>query len=103
MIMIDLFLTIYHAMCMFALDLTSPNVDKGDESHDDPREAMDIYVMDEPGSQSTQQMPEDGPLEQLIIVLPDKLIAQSASKFEQKRSTKYSSRLNCKYISELLN
>ena len=39
------------------LDLTSPDVDKGDESHDDPSEAMDIYAIDEPGTQSNQQMP----------------------------------------------
>ena len=101
--MIDLFYTIYHTMCMLALDLTSSNADKGDDNHDDDSEVMDIYVIDEPGSEPTQQMPEDGPLEQLIIVVPDELSGHSTSKFEQKRSTKYSSRLNCKYIWELVN
>ena len=96
--MIDLFYTIYHTMCMLALDLTSSNADKGDDNHDDDSEVMDIYVIDEPGSEPTQQMPEDGPLEQLIIVVPDELSGHSTSKFEQKRSTKYSSRLNCKCI-----
>ena len=83
---------------MLALDLTSSNGDKGDDNHDDDCEVMDIYVSDEAGSEPTQQMLEDGPLEQLIIVVPDELSRHSTSNFEQKRSTKYSSRLNCKCI-----
>ena len=43
-------------MCMLALDLTSSNGDKGDDNHDEDSEAMDIYVIDEPGSEPTQQM-----------------------------------------------